>query len=172
MRKFIITGGPCSGKTSLIKSFVDKRYSTLSETAREIINEESEKSQGKLPWTDVKEFQIKVMNRQKLKENELIGDIVFLDRGLPDNIAYCELNNIDLGESIIEDIKIANYEKVFIMDILPIYEKDEERKEDLEEAKKIHEKICEVYKILNFDIVKVPFLEINERKKYVLDRIN
>ena len=173
MRKIIISGGPCSGKTSLLKSLAEDGYSTISEAARETIEEEKIKKRGKLPWTDVKEFQIKVIKRQKIKEFELKEEeIVFLDRGLPDNIAYGELENIDFGENIIEDIKNANYEKVFILDLLTDYQKDSERKESIEEAKIIHDKICEVFERLRFDVINVPYLQIEERKKYVLGRIN
>jgi predicted ATPase len=172
MGKFIITGGPCTGKSTLLESLAKEGHITIPESARELIDEERGKPKGILPWTDYAAFQKMVWTRQKAKENRLDESAVcFLDRGHPDNLAYCELGNVDLGDNFLDDVMAAGYEKVFILDRLPFYVKDPVRKEDEREAILIHEKICEVYHRLRFDIVHVPFLQNGSRKDYVLERI-
>ena len=167
MKKYIVTGGPCTGKSTLLESVAEIGYSVVPEAARDVILQES--PDGDLPWTNVLRFQQKVVLRQKELENICVGEVIFLDRGLPDNIAYCELAGENIGENIIEDIKNAGYEdKVFVLDRLPLFENDELRKEDINQAIKIHDKLCEVYQRLGFDVVRVPVLSVENRRGCVI----
>jgi len=159
MEKYIITGGPGVGKTTLLNSLSQKGFITIPEAARKVIEEESRKDRGILPWTDLASFQMLVTNKQLHQENDLQdhkGRKIFLDRGIVDNIAYAELGKVSLREDFHDLIGQAGYKKVFYLEQLPFYEKDEQRKEDLESAKKLHQKMYEVYDRLGFDIIRVP----------------
>ena len=173
MRKFIITGGPCTGKTTLIELLSGRGFPILPESAREIMEEEQKKYEGVLPWTDLPAFQNKVFYRQKEKESAIaVQDIVFLDRGIPDILAYAELGGIDMGKQIHESIFSADYCGVFILDRLPCYHTDESRKESAYEAASVHDMICSIYSLLDLEAFYVPAVEPEKRLDFVLGRVS
>jgi len=186
MEKYIITGGPCVGKTKVLEGLEKVRQVTVPEAARAIIEEEERKEreipdyQGILPQTKLVEFEEQVIARQLQQEMKIPSSAAkaFLDRSLADIIAYFELGNIAPPVHLCKLIEEANYAKVFFLDRLPFYKKEKERKEDAELAKRIHEKLYGVYDRLGFDIVTVPVffpekeVNIEERVKFILSQTN
>lgn len=55
LKKIVLTGGPCCGKTTLIEELNKRGYPVLHETAREVLNE------GKLGLQRYDEFQIEII---------------------------------------------------------------------------------------------------------------
>src|SRR3989344_6176416 len=95
MEKYILTGGPGTGKTTMIQEFKRRGYRTFPEVARQIIAEEQGKEKGILPWTDLGSFQELVVERQVAQEKDVsTNKKIFLDRALPDNLAYAEIGNV------------------------------------------------------------------------------
>ncbi len=168
----MVTGGPCTGKTTLLNKLSDYGFATVPESARQIIEEEQIKETGILPWTDFIGFQYKVLDRQRENEDNVSKhEIVFLDRGLPDGLAYLNSEGLIPNNDLYNDLTAVNYSKVFVLDQIPIYENDSVRKETSDDAKIIHEHICKVYEELNFDIVYVPNMGKTERLNFVLEEI-
>ena len=187
MGKFVVTGGPGVGKTSVVNLLSGQGYTILPETAREIIAREQKKEEDYpgykaiLPWTDLEKFQDLYLDIQLLQEATILkkDEDVFLDRSLVDPIAYVELGNVGIRKDIHQLIENADYSRVFFLDRLPNYEKDEERKEDLETALRLHDKLYEVYDRLGFDIVEVPVFDdlnveegVRKRVEFMLDETN
>jgi len=171
MEKYILTGGPGTGKTTIVHELRKRGEITLSEVAREIIVEEQQKEQGILPWTDLARFQELVVERQtKLEEKIKIyrPARIFQDRSLVDGIAYAEEGKVKFPDNLHQLIGQAGYTKVFYLEQLPFYNQDQERKEDQELALRIHEQLYQVYDRLGFDIVTVPVCSIEERVQFVL----
>src|SRR5262245_15645027 len=106
MAKHIITGPPCSGKTTLVDLLAKHDHPIGTESARAVIEHEQAKEhansayRGLLPWhaDRVQAFQHAVMDRQRMTES--INDRLyanqtrFYDRALPDQIAYCRVFGI------------------------------------------------------------------------------
>lgn len=89
MEKYILTGGPSTGKTTLLCELEKLGYAVVPESARSIIAEEINKPDGILPWTDLHEFQKLVFARQLRRENEAVisrYDKIFHDRSLVDGM--------------------------------------------------------------------------------------
>ncbi len=171
MEKYILTGGPGVGKTTILNELEKNGEITLSEVAREIIAEEQKKENGILPWNNLAQFQDLVIERQLRRENVYEENCkrIFLDRGLPDCLAFTEVGNVAIRKDIYDLIEEADYQRVFFLEQLPCYKQDEERKEDPELALRIHQRLYEVYDRLGFDIVTVPiFKTIEERVQLVL----
>lgn len=171
MEKYILTGGPGVGKTTILNELGKAGEITLSEAAREIIAEEQKKENGILPWTDLAEFQRLTVQRQVHKEKSM-GDWhtrIFQDRSLADTIAYAEEGRVKVPGGLYESIEQAGYTRIFYLEQLPFYRQDEERKENSELALRIHQRLYQVYDRLGFDIVTVPVCDsIEERVQFVL----
>lgn len=171
MEKYILTGGPGVGKTTLLDRLADEGFTTLPEVARELIAEEQKKEGGILPWNDVALFEELVIGRQLQQEKKVQhhGNAkMFLDRSLVDPLAFAEVSNIIIRSDIYNLIEQASYTRVFYLERLPFYHQDKERKEDLDLAKKIHEQLYTIYDRLGFDIVTVPAVSIEERVELIL----
>ncbi len=92
---YVLTGGPGTGKTSLINGLSEKGYRCIPEVAREIIKNQVSNRGSALPWAD-KNGYAKLMWTESVNayEQTLINhesDRVFFDRGLLDTICYMEM---------------------------------------------------------------------------------
>lgn len=164
MKKIIITGGPCVGKTTTINLLKGEGIHVIDEVPRDIIASELKKKERNqlhepiVPWTQFEAFQHLVIEEQLRREANVPGSshTIILDRSLVDIIGYCAIAGKQPPEGLITMIKKANYSKVIFLEQLPEYSTDAERKEDPEFARKIHKAILQAYKELGFDVVIVP----------------
>ena len=98
------------------------------------------------------------------------GDIIFLDRALPDALAYYHFLNLPVEQSLMAAINLYRYKKVFILDILPMVQ-DYARREDDNAQRKIHELLINVYTSLNFPVIHVPILPPDQRVDFILNNL-
>lgn len=172
MKRFVLTGGPGTGKTTTIAELKRRGYSVLRESARDIIAEElAKKTSDALPWKNVFKFQELLAELQiktelaSLKENKT--DIVFLDRGILDGLAYCALAKQEPPTNITEHHKLYPYDKVFVLEPLP-HRTDEERREDSETATAIHHEIIRIYRAFGYELIFIPVMPVTDRVDRIL----
>jgi predicted ATPase len=168
----VITGGPCTGKTTVIDMLSKRGYQTTIEHARHYID--TQKINGKTVEEireNKKQFQQGVLDMQIEEEATLNPcDLVFLDRALPDAMAYYQFLDLKYDDRLIEQCKKYCYNKVFILDRLPLIN-DYARLEDEEEQIRIHQLIIKVYESYPCPIVHVPVLEPEERVDFILNNL-
>ena len=166
---YVITGGPSSGKSTTIKMLKDLGYSTTHEVARHYID--LQRINGRSVdevRANQRQFQHKVLNLQIDLEHRLDPhELIFLDRGLPDELAYYQFFNLPPDEKLVEYLKTAIYKKIFVMDLLPL-DKDYARTEDEIAQKALHQLIIDSYKSRKEPIVMVPVLSPKERVAFIL----
>jgi len=176
--KIVFTGGPCSGKTTIINILKEKYgYSIIEENAQKLIEENICKNKNEkqlLPWIDLLEFQKELFRRQLDDEEEIEEKnekIVFLDRGIYDNIAYLKFAN--KYEKEIFSIEKNRYDLVFIFENINNLENNKIRKENENERKLISKHINNVYyeKMDREKIIFVKFIQIEKREEFVLKKI-
>lgn len=169
---YVITGGPGSGKTTTVNLLKERGYITTIEHARHFLD--TQRLKGKSVEEIKKnqqEFQSKVLDMQIEQENEISPDVqVFLDRAIPDALAYYRFLNLSIDKKLSEALKTVSYKKIFILDRLPL-KNDYARDENEEAQKKIHELITEVYESLPFPVVHVPVLPEKERVDFILKNL-
>lgn len=169
---YVITGGPCSGKTTIVNLLAERGYKTTIEHARHYID--TQLAVGKTVKEIRKhqaDFQLKVLNLQIEQESSLSPDeVVFLDRAIPDARAYYNYLDIPEDEVLTKMMAIVSYKKIFVLDYLPLVE-DYARREDAAAQKKIHALITDVYESLPFPVVHVPVLPPQKRVDYILARL-
>ena len=169
---YVITGGPGSGKSTIIELLREKKYVTTIERARHYID--TQRMAGKTVEEILKnqlEFQYGILDLQIEQETTLSpAETVFLDRAIPDTLAYIRFLKLPLNEKLRNALNYAAYKKIFILDCLPLV-KDYARQEDEIAQKKIHELLSEVYESLAYPVIHVPVLEPNERVEFILTNL-
>ena len=173
VERYVITGGPGTGKSTTINTLKELGYNTIDEAARSLIK------QGIIPDKDPIGFQLQVVEKQLSLESQIpewgwsSTDNHYLDRGLFDNVAYCKRYEINvprtLQELVSQESKEKRYSKVFILDPLPFYANDAERPESETLARDIHQMVIEAYKKVGYEPVHVPVLAPKERVQYILN---
>ncbi len=172
-KRVVITGGPGTGKTSIVEALREKGYSCHTEVSRAVIKEELEKGSELVPWRDLPGFSDKVFQGQTSQYHMASKDEVnFYDRGLIDVIAYLRK---DLLSTHTLDELVHHYpyhRLVFVTPPWPeIYAQDDERREDLEAMQAIHDSLLETYQQFNYEVVEIPRSALGDRVKFVLDRL-
>jgi predicted ATPase len=168
---YVITGGPCSGITTLVKRLHELGYYIVDEAARSMINGYKKYGiSGKEARKDEGFFQICVQ-AMKLEREKLIpkDKIVFFDRGVPDSIAYEKLYGLDT--KALEEISRDRYKGIFFLEQLP-FKKDYARTEDEATAKKLNKLLLECYQDLGYQVVYIPITSVEERTKLVLSHLD
>ena len=171
-KRYVITGAPCSGKSTLIQLLSRENIPVFQEAARFVINEELANGSDNVPWKDNYGFSSLVVDKQVRDFKKAQKGLNFYDRALPDVSAY--LHHHDQKHLLDKFVKVTKentYEKdVFILPPWKeIYSKDEARVESFEEAISIDTHLKSVYKEFGYNLITVPFASPINRLKFILD---
>ena len=173
-QKYIITGGPGTGKTSIINELKKRGFNCIDEVSREIIADQIQRGGTILPWENQIAFENKIANlRAKQYLSSAVNGICFFDRSVLDCVAYLKLSNLKTTPEIINNIKKCNFNStVFYTPIWEeIYKNDNERKEDIEMSTKIQQNILQTYTSEGYKLIEIPKFAITERANFILSKI-
>lgn len=90
---YIFTGGPGSGKSTVLNLLASQGYWTVPEVARDIIRRQMATSGDALPWGDTVRY-AHLMFLRSLADYEEYAHVsapCFFDRGMIDTLGYCRL---------------------------------------------------------------------------------
>lgn len=171
-RLFVITGGPGSGKTTLIDALVNAGLGTSPEAGRRIIQHQQAVDGPALPWRDRALFAELMLAFDMAGHAAAVarpGSILF-DRGVPDVIGYLNLVGLAVPGHMDRAARLLRYNsRVFIAPPWPeIYRNDGERKQDLDEAKRTYDAMVEVYGRYGYAPVELPRVPVEDRVAFIL----
>lgn len=168
---YVLTGGPCAGKTTTINELAKRGYPVLAEPARIIIDEKLAAGETIEDIVTDPDWLPSVVRRAHAQERMLPKDeLFFLDRAAPDSIAYYRLHNRPLEDFFQQVLKEIRYRKIFLLDLVD-FTNDSGRPETPEEAKHLHELIREGYRSIGYEPIAVPVLPLAERADFILGHL-
>lgn len=171
----ILTGGPGSGKSTLIQALHSAGFHTITEAGRSIIQNQTATGGTALPWLNPSAF-AELMLRWELRSYqqalELSGP-VFFDRGLPDVMGYLHLTGLAVPSHVIEAVQEFRYYQTVLIapPWLEIFENDAERKQTFDEAVRTYEVMVDTYLDCGYQLLELPRATIPERVAFVMDQL-
>ena len=175
-KKVVITGGPGTGKSTLINNLIKRGYSCLEEISRKVIQNAQKKGVDQLFLTNpllFSELLLSGREKQFIDAEQFENQTVFFDRGIPDVLAYMDYIGDKYPEKFTESCALAKYDAVFILKPWEaIYKSDNERYESFEQALKINDHLINTYSKLNYNLIDVPFDTVKNRTDFIENTLN
>ncbi|MDW9178607.1 AAA family ATPase [Legionella pneumophila] len=169
---FILTGGPGSGKTSVLTALAQKGFLTVPEVGRKIIKEQ-QLIGGNALHTGDKDAFLELMLCYSLDDYQQMQQertAVFFDRGIPDLYGYaktfCRKDQRHVNQAV------EQYRYCQTTFLFPpweeIYTNDKERQQDFREAMQTYMALKEGYQRCGYTLIDVPLLSIEDRVNFIL----
>lgn len=167
-QKYIITGAPGTGKTSIINELKKRKFECIDENARKIVSKERSSKKEIITCENI----IADMRTQEYLKSPK-DCVCFFDRSIFDCIAYLKTNHLDITSEILNNIKLCSFNtKVFFTPIWEeIYRTDNERKENIIQARKIENVIFKTYKEYGYKLIQIPKKTIKKRADFIISKI-
>ncbi len=173
-KKIVITGGPSTGKTKIIEHLEHRGETCLHEISRQVTMKAQQQGISQLFLEDPILFSQKLIEgriQQFTEAVQLAQSRIFLDRGIPDVIAYMDFAGESYPVEFINACKTYWYDYIFI---LPPWEdihvNDNERYESFDQAIQIHSHLHKTYSNLGYQCIEVPYGTIEERGDFILQK--
>lgn len=172
----VITGGPGTGKTTIIDGLIEQGYSCFPEISRQITLEAKKQGIEQLFLEKPLLFSELLLEGRKKQFDNAVQDaneIVFLDRGVPDILAYMHYIGDSYPSFFDKACNDIRYSKIFLLPPWEnIYVSDEARYENFEQAKLIYDHLKETYKKYDYQLIEVPTGTIEERIQFILSELD
>ena len=171
-RFFVVTGGPGSGKSSLIDALERLGYARSVEAGRGIIQDQVDIGGSALPWADRALF-AELMLSWEMRNYHLAQqqpEPVFFDRGVLDVAGYLRLSELPVPQHVLRAAEEFRYNRrVFVAPPWKeIFRPDKERKQGFEEAVCTYEALTSTYKEFDYELVELPRVSLEGRVQFVL----
>ncbi len=167
----VITGAPCSGKTSVLQELGKLGYRWNPETARTYIETEEAKGRtvAKIRANEGQFQTILLTSKLNLEAKTPPDKLVFFDRAVPDSISYYRVGGLNPND-VLPYCYNFRYGNVFIFDRLPL-QNDGARTEDDTTANFLDVWLERDYKTLGYKVTRVGLMSIEDRAQFVLSRL-
>jgi predicted ATPase len=172
-KKIVITGGPGTGKTSIINELIKRNITCLEEISRQVTLDAQKRGIDQLFLTEPLLFSDMLLEgrqKQYVEAETYDSPYIFLDRGIPDVVAYMDFFKTDYPERFVNACEAHTYDHVFILGPWQeIYTSDNERYENFDQAVEIHHCLVDTYSKYGYDLHDVPFESVEKRTDFILN---
>lgn len=176
-RLHVITGGPYSGKTSVIEALAQRGYAVVPEAAIQIIGELNDElgveEQREWRQKNLMAFQHRIAERQAALEAEArvfgSGDS-FCDRGLLDGGAYLAFHQQSPDAALRALFANASYGKIFLLDTLREFRTRTTtgRQSTRDDSVRIRNLLREAYETAGYTCIDIPEMPVSDRVDVIL----
>ncbi|MBS4432349.1 ATPase [Pectobacterium punjabense] len=175
-QRIVLTGGPGSGKSTLIDALTQRGYTCSTEAGRAIIQDQLAIGGNALPWGDRAAF-AEMMLCWEMRSYHHLDDgntPCFFDRGLPDIAGYLSLCELPIPMHLEEALRQCRYfEHVFIAPPWrEIYAQDTERKQSFEEAVLTYQVMLDTYQKYGYQLWELPRVSVDERVSFIISKMH
>jgi predicted ATPase len=176
MRKYVLTGGPSSGKSSLLLGLEQSYQVPIIREAAEDVIKFSQAMGIDEPWQHL-DFQDHVLSLQLKREDEarrLGTNRIFVDRGILDGLAYFQIARRDPSIALrnaMSALEKTPYDAVFLVENLGGCDTNEIRRENLDEALKLEMMQEKNYSFFGYDVVRIGAAPLQERIEMIMASI-
>jgi len=172
----VIIGGPGTGKTTIIDGLTAKGFCCYPEISREVTMEAKKQGIEQLFLENPLLFsELLLEGRKKQFLNALTEshDVVFLDRGIPDVLAYMHYIGDSYPVHFDQACRENKYTKIFILPPWEeIYVSDDARYENYEQAKLLYNHLTETYEKYGYNLIDVPKDTVDNRILFILGQLS
>jgi predicted ATPase len=172
-QRFVIAGGPGSGKSTLIDALSDAGEICYEESSRALIREQLAKGGRLVPWGDLAAFAQECSERMRAQiAHSACRGRCFFDRGLPDLIGYLSRD----GRTAPDDWRTASRTYASAVFFAPpwreIFLNDAERPQTFDEAQELSAHIRRAYIDCGFNVIELLKVSVADRRRQVLDHVD
>lgn len=168
--RYVFTGGPGAGKTTVLTALEERGYCCVPESARRII--QARLSAGLSPRPDPATFAQNILESDVTQYRKYGGanEPVFFDRGVPDALYMLHAADVRAKGRIVRHMSDYAYaETVFVFPPWEaIYTTDAERDQTFDESKAVFEAMRDWYQQWGYKTLAVPHLDVEQRAAFVL----
>jgi len=174
-KRIVITGGPGSGKTALIKYLEEKGHAVQHEISREVTLKAQEEGIAQLFLESPILFSQKLLEgrlEQYEEADQSLHSVIFYDRGIADVTAYLDFVKVHYPPNFEKECQLRRYDVVFLLPPWEqIYVPDNERYESFEQAEAIFHHLKKGYEKYGYSLYEVPIGTVEERTKFILETL-
>jgi predicted ATPase len=171
-RLIVITGGPGSGKTTLVQALKGAGFQVAEEAGRQIIKDQMAISGRALPWVDPALFAEAMLcwEMRSYRAAAQTSSVTFFDRGVPDVIGYLRTIGAPVPAHLWQAAQTFRYgRRVFVAPPWPeIFAGDAERRQSFGEAERTYAAMVETYFELGYELVEIPRTPVTARVLFIL----
>lgn len=172
-RLIAITGGPGTGKTTLVHALADEGFATVPEAGRAIL-EEQKRSGGNATHDGDRVRYAELQFERCIADYDAALTLprpVWFDRSIVDVYGYYRL----IGEAVPDRVKRACDTRRYAKDVLlapfwaDIFRNDDLRRQDEAEARATEEAMREAYTANGYQLFELPKASIADRVAFAVD---
>lgn len=171
--RYVFTGGPGAGKTTVLDLLKKNGFTCIPEVAREIIN--NRLSNGLNPRPDATQFANQILAKDIDQYDKFVPENkpVFFDRGIGDALYMLhQCGEIQIAEATSHLNKRPYNKMVFIFPPWhEIYTTDAERDQTYEDSIEVYDRLWLWYLNLDFSVIQVPLSEPEQRMEFIINSI-
>jgi predicted ATPase len=170
----VIAGGPCSGKTTLLRALEQAGHRVEVETAERML--EAGIAAGRTAEelrADPVQWQQEVLQKDyDLFDGLSVNERVFTDTSFLETVVFGRRAGITIGPNIKSWLHHKRYKVVFFLEPLEAYEQSAVRLESRRVAMQISSQVRACYQVYGYEPVAVPSASVSERVAFIESRLD